>query len=152
MAAVAGGTNVQPLRPDERAAWEPLWQRYQAFYGVEIPAATTDLTWRRFHDPNESVFALGAYADEQLRGIVHYILHRSTWSIGGYCYLQDLFVAEDARGLGLGRALIAAVYDAAKETGASRVYWLTHETNTAARALYDKVAERSGFIQYRKTL
>ena len=152
MAAVAERTHIRPLRRDERAAWEPLWQGYQAFYGVEIPAATTEATWRRFHDRDEPVFALGAYADERLRGIVHYILHRSTWSIGGYCYLQDLFVADDARGLGLGRALIEAVYAAAKQAGASRVYWLTHETNTAARALYDKVAERSGFIQYRTTL
>src|SRR3712207_5981541 len=124
MPAVAHRTNVRPLRPDERAAWEPLWQGYQAFYGVGISAATPDVTWQRFHDPNEAVFALGAYVDERLRGVVHYILHRSTWSIGGYCYLQDLFVSEDARGLGLGRALIEGVYDAAKETGASRVYWL----------------------------
>ena len=78
-----------------------------------------------------------------------YLFHRSCWTIGDYCYLQDLFVAEDARNLGLGRALIEAVEERARAADASRVYWLTHETNAGARALYDQLAERPGFIQYR---
>ena len=78
------------------------------------------------------------------------IFHRSCWSVGNYCYLQDLFVADAMRGRGARPRLIAAVEQAARDAGASRIYWLTHETNTDARALYDKVAERSGFIQYRK--
>jgi GNAT superfamily N-acetyltransferase len=86
----------------------------------------------------------------KLTGIVHYLYHRTTWTVGNYCYLQDLFVAETARGLGLGRALIEAVCEKARAEGASRVYWLTQEDNATARALYDKLAERSGFIQYRK--
>ena len=88
--------------------------------------------------------------DGRLCGIVHYLFHRSFWTIGDYCYLQDLFVAEGMRNLGLGRALIAAVEERARAAGASRVYWLTQESNVAARALYDRLAERSGFIQYRK--
>jgi GNAT superfamily N-acetyltransferase len=95
---------------------------------------------------------LGAYVDGELQGIVHYLFHRSTWTQGDYCYLQDLFVADGGRNHGLGRALIEAVYAKAHEAGASRVYWLTHETNETARALYDKVADRSGFIQYRRML
>ena len=82
--------------------------------------------------------------------MVHYIFHRSTWSDGPTCYLQDLFTAEAARGHGVGRALIEAVYGRAKEKGASRVYWLTHETNAVAMKLYDRIAEKSGFVQYRK--
>jgi GNAT superfamily N-acetyltransferase len=93
---------------------------------------------------------LGAYVNGKLAGIVHYLFHRSCWTIGDYCYLQDLFVADDVRKLGLGRALIEAVEREARAAGASRVYWLTHESNAVARALYDKLAERPGFIQYRK--
>jgi GNAT superfamily N-acetyltransferase len=141
---------IRPLRPDERVAWEPLWKGYQAFYKVVIPDETTRVTWARLHDPAEPMEALGAYVDGRLCGIAHYLFHRSCWTIGNYCYLQDLFVADDARHRGLGSALIAAVEERARRAGASRVYWLTHETNASARALYDKLAERSGFIQYRK--
>jgi len=141
---------IRPLRADERADWEPLWKGYQTFYKVVIPDATTTVTWARLHDPAEPMHVLGAYVDGRLKGIVHYLFHRSSWTIGNYCYLQDLFVAEGVRNLGLGRALISAVEEHARAAGASRVYWLTHETNTDARALYDKLAERPGFIQYRK--
>src|SRR5262249_35969301 len=90
------------------------------------------------------------YVDGKLLGIVHYIYHRSCWTIGDYCYLQDLFVAEGARKLGLGRALIEAVYEAARAAGASRVHWLTHETNAVARRLYDTPADRPRLIQDRQ--
>ncbi|HLL28732.1 MAG TPA: GNAT family N-acetyltransferase [Xanthobacteraceae bacterium] len=141
---------IRPVGQDERAAWEPLWKGYQTFYEVALPAGATDKAWERLHDPSEPMFVLGVYVDGKLLGIVHYLYHRSMWTVGNYCYLQDLFVAKEARALGLGRALIEAVYEAAKKAGASRVYWLTQESNATARALYDKLAERSGFIQYRK--
>ena len=141
---------IKPVSADERAAWEPLWKGYQRFYEVDLSDETTAITWRRLHDPAEPMFVLGAYADGRLVGIAHYLFHRSCWTIGDYCYLQDLFVAGDARGKGAGRALIEAVEAAARAAGASRVYWLTQEKNASARALYDKLAERSGFIQYRK--
>ena len=141
---------IRPIRADERAEWEALWQNYQAFYKVVIPDQTTAVTWARLHDPAEAMGVLGAYMNECLCGIVHYLFHRSCWTVGDYCYLQDLFVAEGARNLGVGRALILAVEDRARAAGASRVYWLTHETNADARVLYDRLAERSGFIQYRK--
>lgn len=140
---------VRPIGREERAAWEPLWIGYQGFYNVALASEVTDRTWARLHDPAEPMHALGGYVAGQLVGITHLIYHRSCWTIGDYCYLQDLFVAEQARGRGVGRALIEAVYAVAREQGASRVYWLTHETNQAAMALYDKLADRSGFIQYR---
>ncbi|NTU80392.1 MAG: GNAT family N-acetyltransferase [Chloroflexales bacterium] len=144
------GIEVRPLTPADRAAWEPLWAGYLTFYEAQIPAATTEETWRRFHDPTVPMYALGAFHDDRLVGIVHYLFHFSCWTTGPYCYLQDLFTAPDLRGQGVGRALIEAVATAAQGAGASRVYWLTHETNTQAMALYDQVATRSGFIQYRR--
>jgi GNAT superfamily N-acetyltransferase len=143
---------IRPVGVAERADWAPLWRGYQIFYEVDIPAGTTDVTWARLHDPAEPMGVLGAYVDGRLVGIVHYIFHRSCWTIGNYCYLQDLFVHQDARNRGVARALIAAVEEKAKAAGASRVHWLTHETNAVARVLYDKLAQRSGFIQYRKIL
>jgi GNAT superfamily N-acetyltransferase len=143
---------IRPVGPDERAAWEPLWAGYLEFYKTSLPSEHSDVAWRRFHDPAEPMFLLGAYVDGKLTGIVQYLFHRSTWTPGNYCYLQDLFVAEGARGLKLGRRLIEAVYAKAQEAGASRVYWLTQEDNATARLLYDRVAQKSGFIQYRKIL
>ena len=142
--------SIRPVPADERAQWEPLWRGYQIFYRVVIPPETTDVVWARLHDPTEPMWVLGAYLSGELRGIAHYLFHRSCWTIGDYCYLQDLFVAAQARNLGLGRALILAVEERARAAGASRLYWLTQETNSSARVLYDRVAERSGFIQYRK--
>ncbi len=141
---------IRPVGANERAAWEPLWRGYLAFYKTSVPQATYDATWARLHDPQEPMWLLGAYVDGRLVGIVHYLFHRSCWTVSDYCYLQDLFVAEGARKHGLGRALIEAVYDAARKAGASRVHWLTHETNTTARALYDTLADQPGFIQYRR--
>ncbi len=143
---------IRPFRPEDRSAWEPLWQGYLIFYKSSLAPEVTDETWRRLNDPAEPIHGLVAVLDGRVVGIVHYIYHRSTWTTGDYCYLQDLFTAEEARGHGVGRALIEAVYEQAKAHGASRVYWLTHETNTAAQVLYDKVASRSGFIQYRHLL
>jgi GNAT superfamily N-acetyltransferase len=141
---------IRPIRADERTQWEALWKGYQSFYQVAISDETTAVTWIRLHDPAEPMGALGAYLSGKLCGIAHYLFHRSCWTIGDYCYLQDLFVAEDARGRGLGGALIQAVERQARAAGASRIYWLTQESNVVARALYDRLAERSGFIQYRK--
>ena len=141
---------IRPVQPADRARWEPLWKGYQVFYKVDLPAEVTELTWRRFFDGLEPVHALVAEEGAALIGIVHYLFHRSTWMAGPTCYLQDLFSTAEARGKGVGGALITAVYEAAAEAGSTRVYWNTHETNATARSLYDKVATRSGFIQYRK--
>jgi GNAT superfamily N-acetyltransferase len=141
---------IKPIGKDERAYWEPLWQGYLRFYKAHQEPEETEVTWLRIHDPAEPMFALGAYVDGKLLGITHYLYHRSFWTIGNYCYLQDLFVAEESRNRGIARALIEAVMAESRLVGASRVHWLTQEDNATARALYDKLASKSGFIQYRK--
>jgi GNAT superfamily N-acetyltransferase len=146
--------SIRPVRRDDFDKWLPLWDGYNAFYGRSGSTALgrdiTDMTWSRFFDAYEPVHALVADDGGELLGLVHYLFHRSTTAIAPVCYLQDLFTAEVARGKGVGRALIAGVYERAKLAGSSRVYWQTHETNAAAQQLYDSIAERSGFIVYRK--
>lgn len=141
---------IRPVGADDHAAWLPLWHGYQRFYQTEIPAATSALTWQRFLDLAEPMHAALAWLDGQAVGLVHFIYHRSCWTEGDYCYLQDLYVAEKTRGSGIGAALIEHVYAQARAAGASRVHWLTQETNYRGRQLYDRIADRSGFIQYRK--
>jgi GNAT superfamily N-acetyltransferase len=143
---------VRPVTQTDLAQWETLWEGYNTFYQRILPPTVTRTTWSRFFDDNEPVHALVAEKDGRLLGLVHYLFHRSTTLIGPTCYLQDLFTVEEARGQGVGRALIEAVYERAKSAGSVRVYWQTHETNRTAMALYDKIAERSGFLVYRKVL
>lgn len=143
---------IRPIVHTDKAQWRSLWQGYQAFYKVTITDAVTDLTWERFFDGVVPVNAFVAEENGTLLGFVHFIYHYSTWTKGPYVYLQDLFTSEDARGKGVATGLIRAVYDAAEKAGASRVYWLTHETNETAIRLYEKIADRSGFIQFRKMI
>jgi GNAT superfamily N-acetyltransferase len=144
---------IRPVMPDDYNQWLPLWESYNTFYGrsgdTALAPEITQTTWERFFDPNEPVHALVAEQEGKLLGLTHYIFHRTTISIGPICYLQDLFTIESARGKGVARALINAVYQEAKSAGAFRVYWQTHETNHTAMQLYDKVAEKSGFLVYR---
>lgn len=148
--------DIRPLERGDLTEWSALWDGYNAFYGRSGPTAlapeVTRMTWSRFFDPYEPVYALVADESDGLTGVVHYLLHRSTTSIAPVCYLQDLFTLEAARGRGVGRALIEAVYEQARLMGAARVYWQTHETNETAMRLYDAVAEKSGFLVYRKLL
>ena len=147
---------IRALAAADRASWQILWDGYNAFYGragaTALPAEVTEVLWARLFDPAEPVHARVAEQAGRVVGLVHYLFHRSTTMIAPICYLQDLFTEPALRGHGAGRALIEAVYRDAAAAGSTRVYWQTHETNTAARALYDKVAERSGFIVYRQQL
>ena len=141
---------IAPLRQDEFDDWLPLWRGYQTFYRVDIPEATTAVTFERLTAGTEPMGAFLAREGGAVVGMVHWIVHRSCWTIGDYCYLQDLYVAGGRRGAGVGRSLIEAVHDIARERGCSRVHWLTHETNAQAMLLYDRIATKSGFVQYVK--
>jgi len=143
---------VRLVAPTDLDQWEALWEGYNTFYERTVPPEITRMTWSRFFDASEPVHALVAEKDRRLVGLVHYLFHRSTSLIGPTCYLQDLFTTEAARGQGVGRALIESVYERAKAAGSPLVYWQTHETNATAMALYDKVAERSGFLVYENQL
>ncbi len=151
---MAADVLIRPVLREDFNQWKALWDGYNAFYGrrdaTALSEEITNSTWSRFFDSYEPMYALVAEQSGQIPGLVHYLFHRSTISIQPTCYLQDLFTVEAARGKGVGRALIEEVYRRAADAGCSRVYWLTHETNATAMKLYDKIAEKSGFIVYRK--
>jgi GNAT superfamily N-acetyltransferase len=147
-----GAVRVRPLAPTDRARWNELWTGYLAFYKTTLPQAQYDLTFTRYLDPTEPMYAYLAEHKGRAMGLVHIILHRSGWMNGPTCYLQDLFVEPSERGTGMGRALIEHVYDVVKAAGGTRVYWLTQEGNTTARKLYDRIAEAPGFVEYTKSL
>ena len=147
---------VRPIRQDDYPEWRSLWDGYNAFYGrigeTALPEDITRSTWDRFVSSQEPVHALVAEDAGRVVGLAHYLFHRSTTRLNDVCYLQDLFTEPCLRGLGVGKLLIHAVYQAAREAGSSRVYWQTQANNEAGRALYDKVAQHLGFVVYSREL
>jgi GNAT superfamily N-acetyltransferase len=141
---------VRELQAADRARWDELWAGYLEYYRHDLPRDITEYTWQRLLDPQAPLHALVAVNENSVVGLVHYLFHESTWSVKGYCYLEDLFVDPAARGKGIGRALIEAVYRAADAYGATRVYWHTESENQRAQGLYNQIATLTPFIQYRR--
>lgn len=138
------------LRPDERDSWEALFRGYIDFYGRTLPDEEYERAWRRLQAGTE-IHGCGARDGEQLVGIAHFLTHAHT-NASDVCYLQDLFTAPQFRGRGVGRALVEHVAAWGRRRGCGQLYWRTHESNAAARVLYDAVAENRGFIVYQRDL
>lgn len=143
---------IKPATAADREQWLPLWQAYLRFYKTELSDDITQSTWSRFLDPAEPTTLALAWQGDKAVGMVQCVYHRTNWSIKNACYLQDLFVSPEVRGKGVGRQLIEHVYAAARDKDCCKVHWLTQETNAAAIQLYERIGERPGFIQFRKTL
>lgn len=142
-------TTIAPLTAADHGEWLALWRGYLAFYEAELDDATTAATFERLVDAGSGIHgALARDENGTAVGIVHWLTHAATWTTTDYCYLEDLFVSPEVRGGGVGRALIAHVRAWAEQHGSAKVYWLTAESNTTARVLYDRVASRSGMIHY----
>lgn len=146
---------IRPLEPRDEADWRRLWEAYLRFYGTARPQEVYAATWSRLLSDGKHEYdgliarrRLEAGAEGAAIGLVHFLFHRHCWSVADVVYLQDLYVEEAARGLGAGRALIAAVYAAADQGGAENVYWLTQTANARARALYDQVGVATDFMKY----
>ncbi|MEE4086636.1 GNAT family N-acetyltransferase [Pseudomonas viridiflava] len=143
---------IRPVTADDHHAWLSLWQAYLRFYKTELAEGVSEVTWQRLLDPQEPTHSALAWVDGKAVGMVNFIYHRSNWSIRNACYLQDLIVAPEQRGTGIGRQLIEHVYVTAKADDCDKVHWLTHETNATAIQLYERIADRAGYIQFRKAL
>ena len=142
---------IRPLAESDHAEWKRLWTGYLDFYEASVSDAVYASTWRRLFDPGEfEPSGLLALVDGNPAGLVHYIFHRTCWSEKNTCYLQDLYADPDIRGIGVGRALIEAVYAEAEGKDALTVYWMTQDFNETARRLYDRVAKKTPFIKYQR--
>lgn len=144
--------NIATLTPADRDEWLLLWQDYLTFYESELAEEVTADVFARLVAQDELHGAIARDDEGRAVGIVHWLFHPATWSLQPYCYLEDLYVSADVRGGGIGGALIEHVVDAAREAGAHKVYWLTQQANSTARALYDRVATDTGFVHYQRTL
>ena len=143
-------TDIRPVRASDREQWQALWAGYLHFYRQHLPAEVTAGTFARLLDPQAPLHGLVADRGGTLAGFVHYQFHPTSWSLRDSCYLEDLYVDREARGSGVGGALIRAVYAAADQAQAASVYWLTQEFNADGRALYDTLARRTSFIRYER--
>ncbi|MBD8890133.1 GNAT family N-acetyltransferase [Roseibium litorale] len=140
---------IRPLTREDRPQWDVLWQAYLTFYEQTLPQEVTDGLFERLLGEGGH-FALVAERAGKLTGLVHSLPHASTWSLAPTCYLEDLFVAPDQRGAGTGRKLIEGVYEEATKRGCTNVYWHTHDDNSTARRLYDRIGVLSKFVRYDK--
>ena len=143
---------IKPATAADRDAWMPLWQAYLTFYNTELGDDVSESTWQRFMDPSEPTHLALAWQGDKAVGMVQTVIHRSNWSVGNSCYLQDLYVSPQVRGTGVGRQLIEHVYAQARALDCAKVHWLTQVTNATAIRLYERIADRPGFIQFRKVL
>jgi GNAT superfamily N-acetyltransferase len=143
--------SIRELRSEDRQGWLELWSGYLSFYRQELDEQVTRTTFERLRDGADGMFGLVAVdGDERIVGLAHAIVHPSTWALAGYCYLEDLFVARDARGGNVGGELIEATALAARERGVERLYWHTQQFNGAARSLYDKVGRLTSMVVYER--
>jgi GNAT superfamily N-acetyltransferase len=140
--------HISPLSAADRDDWDRLWRAYLVFYETELAAGVTDDVFDRLVADTELHGSIACDESGTAIGLVHWLTHPSTWSIGTYCYLEDLFVDPAARQGGVGSALIAHVRDWAHRHGCDKVYWLTQQHNTTARRLYDRLATSTGFVHY----
>jgi GNAT superfamily N-acetyltransferase len=143
--------HIRRVAAGDHGAWLSLFRDYIAFYEAHVSDEIIALTWRRLLAEDDNMMGLVAVDDTaRTLGIANLVFHRSTWSPTWYCYLEDLFVSGEARGRGVGRALIEATYAEADRRGATRTYWATQEANATARALYDRIGEVTEFVQYKR--
>lgn len=143
---------IVPIQQQDYNQWIKYWLAYQDFYKVVLSSTTTQMTWQRFFDADEPVYCAVAKQGEHVLGFVHYVIHRSTWAVQNFCYLEDLYVSPNVRGQHIGKRLIEYVQQQATTQHYARLYWHTQETNQTAQKLYNWIAEKSGIIEYRMAL
>ena len=145
--------SVRSVAPEDYSTWHSLWQEYLAFCECELAADITAHLWQQFFHANKTMYAFVAENTQgQLCGLVHCVLHPNTWSKLPCCYLEDLYVSPDSRGVGIARSLIQHVQTFAQAVPCNRLYWVSMRDNQNANQLYNQLAQCTDFIQYRMPL
>ena len=139
---------IRSALPSDEAAWRALWRGYCDFYAAQVGDAVTDRTWKRILDPDSAILCMVAEVEGQVYGFANCVVHENTWESQPVCYLEDLYVVPAARGHGIGKAMIEWLRNAMRAEGWARLYWVTHQDNANARALYDRFAPTDGFVRY----
>ncbi|MBK0393875.1 GNAT family N-acetyltransferase [Ramlibacter algicola] len=139
---------IRSLLPNDESTWRRLWRDYCDFYEAKVPDAVTQRTWKRILDPDSAVMCIVAELDGMVVGFAHCVVHENTWETQPVCYLEDLFVDAQARGRGVGRALLEWLRNAMRAEGWARLYWMTRRDNAPARALYDSFTQADDFVRY----
>lgn len=145
-------SSIALLAPADRSEWEALWQGYLTFYETEVADEVSAATFDRLVAGERMQGAIARDASGRAVGFVTWLWHPGTWSLRDHIYLEDLFVAPDVRGGGVGRALIERVTAEARSRGAGKVYWHTQTSNVPARRLYDSLATDTGYMHYEITV
>jgi GNAT superfamily N-acetyltransferase len=145
---VTSPCSIRACAPADEPAWRALWQAYCDFYGVQLADEVTQRTWKRILDPDSAVMCIVAEVDSRVAGFAHCVVHENTWETQPVCYLEDLFVAPQARGQGIATALIEWLRNAMRAEGWARLYWMTAADNATARRVYDRFAQADGFVRY----
>jgi GNAT superfamily N-acetyltransferase len=147
---MAAGLEIAPIKVEEFELLLPLIAAYQRFYEVEdVDEARNRTFFRRFLAPSEDGLLLGARREGRLIGYACLYWHFSSLEAVESVLMNDLYVSEEARGGGVGRALIEATAEIARERGVPSVEWSTAPDNATAQRLYDSTgAERSEWFSY----
>lgn len=140
--------NIRYLQQGDYSAWQEIFSQYLAFYETDPQTIEFDILWQRMMNPNFPTFAVGAFINNELSGLAHFVIHASTWTSKPYFYLEDLFTIQQSRKIGIAGKLIDFIHNIAKHNGGERLYWATKQSNKQAQALYDKKAQKTDFIQY----
>lgn len=139
---------VRATAPADEAAWRELYRGYRDFYKMEHADEKIDTVWGWINDPGHETRGLVAEVDGTILGLANYRTFARPLSASHGLFLDDLFTSADARGKGVGSALLTRLAEIARDENATVVRWITADDNKTARSLYDKVSKQTPWVTY----
>ena len=147
------GNTVRKIEPADRNGWEKLYYGYAEFYQVPMNTQILDTVWAWIHDDTNPFFGLIAVDEQgQALGMMHCRQMPSPLRGAQVGFLDDLFVSPAARGQGVVEMLYAALNELGREQGWPFIRWITAEDNARARAVYDKLSDKTHWVTYQMAI